>query len=86
MAKKAHRIKNEIKAEIIGKIKHEGLSVNDASEQSGVSTKTIYGWLGTKASNTVSVLEYNRLKKENEQLKHLIGEITLKLSTEQKRG
>jgi transposase len=86
MAKKAHRIKNEIKAEIINKIKHEGLSVADAGEHYGVSTKTIYGWLGTKASNTVSILEHNRLKKENEQLKHLIGEITLKLSTEQKRG
>ena len=86
MAKKAHRMKNEIKAEIINKIKHEGLSVTGAGEHYGVSTKTIYGWLGTKASNPVSVLEYNRLKKENEQLKHLIGEITLKLSTEQKRG
>lgn len=86
MAKKAHRIKNEIKAEIINKIKHEGLSVTDAGEQYGVSTKTIYGWLGTKASGTVSILEHNKVKKENEQLKHLIGEITLKLSTEQKRG
>ncbi|MFN3693092.1 MAG: helix-turn-helix domain-containing protein [Candidatus Paceibacteria bacterium] len=70
MAKKAHRIKNEIKAEIINKIKREGLSVNDASEHYGVSTKTIYGWLGTRASNTLSVLEHNRLKRENEQLKH----------------
>ena len=86
MAKKAHRIKNEIKAEIINKIKHEGLSVADAGEHYGMSDKTIYGWLGARASNTVSVLEYNRLKKENEQLKHLIGDITLKLSTEQKRG
>lgn len=86
MAKKGHRIANEIKAEIINKIKHEGLSVTDAGEQYGVSDKTIYGWLGTRASNTVSILEYNRLKRENEQLKHLIGDITLKLSTEQKRG
>lgn len=86
MAKKGFRIAAEIKAEIINKIKHDGVSVADAAKQYGISDKCIYNWLGTRASNTVSILEYNRLKKENEQLKHLIGDITLKLSTEQKRG
>ena len=86
MAKKGFKIATEIKAEIINKIKHDGVSVADAAKQYGISDKCIYNWLGTRASNTVSVLEYNRLKKENEQLKHLIGDITLKLSTEQKRG
>lgn len=86
MAKKGFKIAAEIKAEIINKIKHDGVSVAEAARQYGVSDKCIYNWLGTKASNTVSVLEHNRLKKENEQLKHLIGDITLKLSTEQKRG
>ncbi|HEY9702698.1 MAG TPA: hypothetical protein V6C58_09645 [Allocoleopsis sp.] len=42
MAKKGHRIAGEIKDEIINKIKHEGLSVTDAGDQYGVSTKTIY--------------------------------------------
>jgi transposase len=50
MAKKGYRIAKEIKEEIINKIKHEGLSVTDAGTQYGVSTKTIYGWLGAKAS------------------------------------
>lgn len=86
MAKKGFKVAAEIKAEIINKIKHDGVSVAEAAKQYGISDKCIYNWLGTKASNTVSILEYNRLKKENEQLKHLIGDITLKLSTEQKRG
>jgi transposase-like protein len=86
MAKKGFKIAAEIKAEIINKIKHNGVSVAEAAKQYGISDKCIYNWLGTKASNTISVLEYNRLKKENEQLKQLIGDITLKLSTEQKRG
>ena len=86
MAKQGFKIAAEIKAEIINKIKHNGVSVAEAAKQYGISDKCIYNWLGTKASNTISVLEYNRLKKENEQLKHLIGDITLKLSTEQKRG
>ena len=86
MAKKRFKVAAEIKAEIINKIKHNGVSVADAAKQYGISDKCIYNWLGTKASNTISVLEYNRVKKENEQLKLLIGDITLKLSTEQKRG
>ena len=86
MAKKGFKIAAEIKAEIINKIKHDGVSVAEAAKQYGISDKCIYNWLGTKASNTISVLEYNKVKKENEQLKHLIGDITLKLSTEQKRG
>lgn len=86
MAKKGFKIAAEIKAEIINKIKHDGVSVAEAAKQYGISDKCIYNWLGTKASNTISVLEYNKVKKENEQLKQLIGDITLKLSTEQKRG
>ncbi len=86
MSKKGHRIAKEIKDEIITKIKHEGLSVTDAGLNYGVSTKTIYGWLGTKATGTVSLLEHNKLKKENEQLKQIIGDLTIKMSMEAKKG
>lgn len=85
MAKQGYKIAKEIKDEIINKLKHEGLSVMDAAKQYGISDKTIYNWLGTKA-RSVSLLEYNRVKKENEQLKQLVGDITLKLSAQEKRG
>lgn len=86
MAKQGFRIAIEIKNEIINKLKHEGLSVMDAAKQYGISDKTIYNWLGTKAKGSVSLLEFNRVKKENDQLKQLIGDITLKLSAQEKRG
>jgi transposase len=86
MAKQGFRIAKEIKDEIINKLKHDGLSVMDAAKQYGISDKTIYNWLGTKAKGSVSLLEFNRIKKENDQLKQLIGDITLKLSTQEKRG
>jgi transposase len=86
MAKQGFRIAKEIKDEIINKLKHDGLSVMDAAKQYGISDKTIYNWLGTKAKGSVSLVEYNRLKRENDQLKQLIGEVTLKLSTQEKRG
>jgi transposase len=86
MAKQGFRIAKEIKDEIINKLKHDGLSVADAAKQYGISDKTIYNWLGTNAKGSVSLLEFNRIKKENDQLKQLIGDITLKLSAQEKRG
>ncbi len=86
MAKQGFRIAKEIKDEIINKLKHGGLSVMDAAKQYGISDKTIYNWLGAKAKGAVSLLEHNKLKKENDQLKQLIGDITLKLSAQEKRG
>lgn len=86
MAKHGYRISTEIKEEIIKKIKHEGLSVMDAATQYGISDKTIYNWLGTKARGTVSILEHNKVKKENEQLKQIIGDLTIKMSMDAKKG
>jgi transposase len=86
MAKQGFRIAREIKDEIINKLKHGGLSVAEAAKQYGISDKTIYNWLGTKARGSVSLLEFNKVKKENDQLKQLIGDITLKLSAQEKRG
>lgn len=86
MAKQGYRISTEIKEEIIKKIKHEGLSVMDAARQYGISDKTIYNWLGTKARGTVSILEHNKVKKENEQLKQIIGDLTIKMSMDAKKG
>lgn len=86
MAKKGYKISSEIKEQIINRIKNEGVSVTEAAKDHGVSPGTIYNWLGTKAKGVVSLLAHNKLKKENDQLKQIIGEITLMLSEEQKKG
>lgn len=86
MAKQGYKIAKEIKDEIINKLKHEGVSVMEAAKQYGISDKTIYHWLGTKAKGVISVLEHNKLRKENEQLKQIIGDLTIKMSVEAKKG
>ena len=86
MAKKGFKISGEIKNEILGRIKNNGVSVSQAASDYGVSTKSIYTWLGNKARGSVSILQYNKLKKENEELKRLIGELTIKMSMEAKKG
>ena len=62
-----------------------GERVADLAEQYAVSTKTIYGWLRQDSGEAVvSVLQYNKLKRENEELKQLIGELTLSMHLQKK--
>lgn len=86
MGKQGYKVSKETKEEIIKRIKDDGVSVSQAAEDHGVSVASIYTWLGGTARSSVSVLEHNKLKKENEALKQLIGDITLQLSQQQKKG
>ncbi|QPC81670.1 transposase [Phototrophicus methaneseepsis] len=80
----SRRISKEIKEEILSKVQ-SGERVADLAEQYGVSAKSIYGWLRQASGETViSVLEYNKLKRENEELKRLIGELTLNMHQQKK--
>jgi transposase-like protein len=82
---KKFRIAPEVKAQIINRIKNDGVSVAQAAKDAGVSDASIYTWLGKKVEGGPSVLEVAKLKKENAQLLQLVGEITLKLSASQKK-
>jgi transposase-like protein len=78
------QIAKEIKEEILSKIQ-SGERVADLSVQYAVSSKTIYSWLRQDTGESViSMLEYNKLKRENEELKRLIGELTLNMHVQKK--
>lgn len=72
----------QIKAEILAKIKDEGMSVSEAVATYNVSGKTIYTWLrsGVVYGNKNLILELNWLRKENEQLYKLLGRATAELN------
>lgn len=77
-------IPKEIKQEILAKVK-AGEKVVDLGRRYAVSDKSIYTWLHQDTGDTVvSIVQYNRLKRENEELKRLIGELSLKLSLGEK--
>ena len=79
------RVPKETKEEILIKVKG-GMSVAEAATQYGISTATIYAWIANQVRPEITVLEYNRLKKENEELKRIIGIITLDLERGKKKG
>ena len=84
--KKSYRVPPEIKAEILRRVKEEGISVPQAAKDHGISTATIYTWLGTGASGAPSWSEFARLQKQNKELFEVIGELTVKLSQTQKKN
>jgi transposase-like protein len=84
--KKGHRIAREVKADILRRVKEEGVSVSQAAKDHGVHETTIYGWLGKGASGVPSWAEFSRLEKQNRELFEVVGELTVKLSQAQKKS
>ena len=81
---KKQRIAPDMKEQIINRIKNDGVTVVQAAQDHGVAEGTIYGWIAKKVDG-VSQSDIIKLKRENDQLKMLLGEITLKLSETQKK-
>jgi len=83
---KRHVIRPDVKAQILKRLKEDGIPVAKLAEEHGVSTKTIYGWLSRGAINKQpSLLAYAKLRKENLALKELVGNLTLLLEAEKKK-
>jgi transposase len=79
-------MQQSLRQEFLNRIKNEGLSVAQAAKDAGVSETTVYGWLGKGAESVPSILELAKLKRKNKELLELVGELTLRLSTAQKRS
>ncbi len=84
--KKGHRIAKEVKADILRRVKEEGVSVAQAAKDHGLHESTIYNWLGAGAAGAPSWSEFSRLQKQNRELFEVVGELTVKLSQAQKKS
>lgn len=86
MSKKAHRIAPEVKTDILRRIKEDGITVAQAAHDHGIHETTIYAWLTKGAEGAPSIGAFVKLQREKAELLRLIGELTLQLSAQQKRG
>lgn len=77
-------IAKEVKAEILAKVR-SGQKVIELSKQYGVSDKTIYNWLRGQVTEQVTWREHKRVLKENEDLKNILGVVTLELERSKKK-
>jgi len=70
-------IPKELKEQILSRIKNDGVSVTQAAKDHAVSTKTIYNWLNQGLDRTPSYREFARLRKQNQDLLAIIGQLTV---------
>lgn len=83
---KKHRISGEVKAQIIRRVKEEGVPIKQAAEEHGITDSAIYKWLGRGIEGAPSFSEVSRLQRQNRELLTIVGEMTLKLSEAQKKS
>ena len=73
----AKHIDKAVRQAVLADIKG-GMKVSEASLKYGVTDNTIYAWLKAQADNTgTSSLEVAKLRKENQDLKEIVGLLTL---------
>jgi len=66
----------ELKEEILSKIKTEGITAIEAAKRYGIDVNNIYRWVSAGVGGTRgNIWEMNRLKRENKELKQIIGEM-----------
>jgi transposase-like protein len=83
---KKYRVAPELRAQILGRIKNDGVPVSEAAKDHGVSEAAIYRWISKGVSGEPAMKELIKLKKENEQLLALVGKLTIDLSMLKKKG
>lgn len=73
-----HKISKEVKEQILARVKEGKDKISVIAEQHGITPRTIYAWLNQSLDGThPSWLEFARLKRENADLKRIIGQFVL---------
>lgn len=83
---KKHRVAGEVKADIIRRVREEGVPIAQAAKEHGITESAIYKWLGRGIEGAPTFGEVSRLHKQNRELLTIVGEMTLKLSEAQKKN
>lgn len=76
-------ISKEIREQVLLRMKNEGLTVVQAARDHGLHPKTVYNWVHRSATN-LDLLELSKLKRENKELREIIGTITHELHKHKK--
>ena len=77
------KISKETREQILARVKEGKDNISVIAEQHGITARTIYAWLSRGLDGASSTwLETSKLKRENDNLKMIIGQLML----EQDRG
>src|SRR3989344_1827713 len=79
-------VSHEVRDQILKRILEEGVSVAQAAEEHGLKPRIIYQLISKGVTASPSILEISRLRRENQALKEVIGELTLEMSLAKKKN
>jgi transposase-like protein len=79
-----NNIPKDVKEYVLKRVKQDGKSVAEAAKEHGVGKTAIYKWLREETGGS-DPLVY-KLQKENQLLKQLVAELSLKIRESEKRG
>jgi transposase-like protein len=85
VGKQGVHVPRDVKEYILKRVKESGKSVAEIAKEHGVGKTAIYAWLKNETSGS-SDPEIFKLKKENQLLKQLVAELSLKVREGEKRG
>jgi transposase-like protein len=79
-------IPNEVKEQILNRIKNEGITAAQAARDAGIPDNTVYGWLAKSVTGKANDGEVTRLKRELQGAYELIGKLTRELEAYKKKN
>src|SRR3989338_636303 len=84
--KRGVHVPKDVKEYILKRVKESGKSVSLISQEHGISKSRIYLWLKNETVGGSSDPQLLRLQKENQLLKQLVAELSIKVRENEKRG
>lgn len=85
VGKSGANIPKDVKEYVLKKMKEGGKSVKDVALECGIGKTAIYKWLKEETTGSGDPQLY-KLQKENQLLKQLVAELSLKIRESEKRG
>lgn len=83
--KRGVRVPKDIKEYILKRVKEGNKTVREIAAEHGIGATAIYHWLKGEIGGA-SDSQIARLQKENQLLKQLVAELSLKIRESEKRG
>jgi len=79
-------VNKEVREQILKRVKDDGIPISQIASEHGITPRTIYQWISRSVTAPPSVLEIGKLKRENQALKEMLGELTMELSLAKKKA
>lgn len=80
-----NKVSKVLKNQILERVKTSGKSIAEISQEHGIGKTTIYEWL-RESTGEAPARDIIKLEKENRELKQIIGELTVQMGRQQKKG